>query len=202
LLIDFKGKDVLIVGGGNVALRKAKIFCRAGAKVVVASKVFATGFRALPVERIRMKSFEDPRFHSKAFLVIAATDDRTLNASLSEACRRAGVICNSVDDPDSEVYMAASISRGPINIWISTRGASPGLSKMARKEIERKIGPEWGAMAVLQSEARSELKKRVRSQAARRAILTRILGDSNVWDLLKSGNMAGARRAIKKHMGV
>jgi precorrin-2 dehydrogenase/sirohydrochlorin ferrochelatase len=202
LLINFKGKKVLIVGGGKVALRKARTFSRAGARVVVASREFTAGFSGMPVERVRLKSLEYPRSYSNAFLVIAATDDKALNASISSACRRAGVMCNSVDDLDSEVYMAASISRGPLSIWISTRGASPGLSKMARKEIEKGLGPEWGAMAVLQSEVRAELKKNVRSQAARSAILTEILGDGHVWSLLRSGNVKGARLAIKRHMRV
>ena len=202
MLINFKGKRVLILGGGRVALRKARQFCRAGARVVVASKGFASGFKEIQVERVGLKSFEDSRFLSKAFLVIAATDDKSLNANISEACRQAGIMCNSVDDLDSEVYMAASFNRGPLSIWISTRGASPGLSKMARREIEKGLGPEWGAMAVLQSEARSELKRRVGSQPTRGAILNKILGDDRVWSLLRSGDMAGARQVAKKHMEV
>lgn len=202
LMIDFEGKRVVIVGGGSVGLRKAKAFARAGADVEVVSRDIAAGFSKLPVKRTKVDSFKDLDTLGDALLVIAATDDRDLNARISRFCAERGVLCNIVDDPNSEVYMPSIVTRGPLTVAISTRGASPALAKRARIEIEGAIGPEWGAMASLLAVARAELKSSTASQATRKRILDRILMDRDIWKALASGDRRRARRLMdERHLG-
>lgn len=98
LFHDLSGKRVVIVGGGDVALRKARRFARE-AQVTVASPTFREGFADLSCELIRESVTEDTagaRFEG-AFLVVPATDDATLNARLAAIARRAGCLVNRVD---------------------------------------------------------------------------------------------------------
>lgn len=189
---------MVVVGGGQVGLRKATAFCRAGAEVEVVSREFAKGFDRLPLKRTEADALEDLSVLDGAFLVVAATDDPGLNACVAQACRDRGVLCNIVDDPRSEVYMPSIISRGPLTIAISTHGASPALAKRARLEVEGIIGPQWGAMALLLAEAREELRRSTRSQAARRRTLNRILDDDHIWKALEAGDRRRARRLMRE----
>ncbi|MBU0685734.1 MAG: bifunctional precorrin-2 dehydrogenase/sirohydrochlorin ferrochelatase [Thermoplasmatota archaeon] len=202
LIIDFKDKPVVICGGGNVGLRKAKIFCRAGARVRVLSKEFAKGFDSLPVDKLKVSSINDLRVLDGAFIVIAATDDPDTNSRISRACEQKAIMCNSVDNLESEVYLPSIITRGPLTIGISTKGDSPGLSRMARLRIEKIIGPEWGRMAALQAEVRSRLKSSERTQSSRRKVIHKILDDPDIWKALEAGNMRRARGlAAKRYLG-
>ncbi len=200
-MIDFNGRLVIIIGGGQVGLRKASVFCRAGADVRVISKDFAKGFKRLPAKLVKVRNFEDLGLLKHAFLVVAATNDHDLNSQIKRSCREAGVMCNSVDDEDSDVYLPSIIARGPLTICISTRGASPALSKRARIMIEEFIGPEWGKMAVLLAEARVMLKSSIAAQSSRKEVLSGILNDKAIWSQLRKGDIAGARRTItKRHL--
>lgn len=202
LMIDFKDKPVVILGGGNVGLRKAKIFCRAGARVRVISKEFAKGFDALPVDKLKVSSLDDLRVLDGAFIVIAATDDPDLNSRISRACKQKAIMCNSVDNQESEVYLPSIMTRGALTICISTKGESPALSRMARLEIEKIIGPEWGRMAALQAEVRSRLKSSARSQSSRSKVIYKVLDDPDIWKALEAGDLKRARGlAAKRYLG-
>jgi precorrin-2 dehydrogenase/sirohydrochlorin ferrochelatase len=202
LMIDFKDKPVVILGGGNVGLRKAKIFCRAGARVRVISKEFAKGFDALPVDKLKVSSLDDLRVLDGAFIVIAATDDPDMNSRISRACKQKAIMCNSVDNQESEVYLPSIMTRGALTICISTKGESPALSRMARLEIEKIIGPEWGRMAALQAEVRSRLKSSARSQSSRSKVIYKVLDDPDIWKALEAGDLKRARGlAAKRYLG-
>ncbi len=201
-MIDFKDKPVVILGGGNVGLRKAKIFCRAGARVRVISKEFAKGFDALPVDKLKVSSLDDLRVLDGAFIVIAATDDPDMNSRISRACKQKAIMCNSVDNQESEVYLPSIMTRGALTICISTKGESPALSRMARLEIEKIIGPEWGRMAALQAEVRSRLKSSARSQSSRSKVIYKVLDDPDIWKALEAGDLKRARGlAAKRYLG-
>jgi siroheme synthase-like protein len=89
------------------------------------------------------------------------------------------------------------VSRGPLRIAVSSGGASPGLSRMARQEIEKTIGPEWGAMADLQATARTELKRICRSKEKRKQVVGQILKDRELWDLLRENRQDDALSAMR-----
>lgn len=185
LVIDFADQQVLVFGGGSLGLAKAQILCGAGARVTVIADRFVKGFDKLPAE-LRTEEFpQDLEFLSEAFFVVAATNNRDRDARILNECRRLGVLCNSVDDLASGVHFPSMVSRGPLRIAVSSGGTSPGLSRMARQEIEKAIGPEWGAMADLQAAARTELKSVCRSKEKRKQIIGQILKDQELWGLLR-----------------
>jgi precorrin-2 dehydrogenase/sirohydrochlorin ferrochelatase len=188
---------VFVFGGGSLGLAKVQILSGVGARVTVIAERFVKGFDKLPAE-LRAEAFpEELEFLSGAFFVVAATNNRDLDSRISKECHRLGVLCNSVDDLASEVHFPSMVSRGPLRIAVSSGGASPGLSRMARQEIEKAIGPEWGAMADLQAAARSQLKKMCRSKEKRKQVIGQILKDQELWNLLREKRQEDALNKMR-----
>jgi precorrin-2 dehydrogenase/sirohydrochlorin ferrochelatase len=78
------------------------------------------------------------------FLVIAATNSSAVNATVFRACKKNGILCNAVDDPENcDFFYPAVVRRGALQIAISTNGLSPALASRLRKELEQQFGPEW-----------------------------------------------------------
>jgi siroheme synthase (precorrin-2 oxidase/ferrochelatase) len=69
-----------------------------------------------------------------------------VNRQIFKECRRAGILCNAVDDPSyCDFYASAVVRRGDLQIAISTGGSSPALAQRIRKRLEREYGPEYEA---------------------------------------------------------
>ena len=150
------GELALVVGGGPLALHKARTLRRAGAQVRVISPSFTPGFRRLKVERVTR------RFRAAdctgAILVISATDDSAVNRSVYRACRRRGIPVNVVDQPElCTFYTPSVIRRGPLTLSISTEGSSPSLSKAIRKELERLYPAAIGRLVTELGRARNRI---------------------------------------------
>lgn len=189
-----------MVGGGVVALRKVEGLLRCGAEVVVISPELSPELAA----RVRERRVEhQPReFRAEdlegAFLVVAATDEASVNAQVFEEAERRGLLVNAVDDPERCNFIVPStIQRGPITVAIATGGASPALARHLREHLERSVGPEYGALAALMGELRAEVKRVHADEAARRRVWQRIL-DSEVIDLLREGRPEAARERARQ----
>ncbi|NIO16517.1 MAG: uroporphyrinogen-III C-methyltransferase [Deltaproteobacteria bacterium] len=145
-----KGKEVLIVGGGSVAEQKVKKALASGAKVTVLSPRVSREIKKREDEgsiRVARKGFSPGSTLISADLVVAATSSRDINASVSEACRRAGVPVNVVDDPSLSdfIFLAVSSFDG-FFLAVSSDGRNPGVSARIREFFD---------------ENREEIQKRV-----------------------------------------
>src|SRR5215831_8641737 len=118
LMLKVKDEACLVVGGGPVALQKARALRRAGAKVTVVSPDFTPAFRRLRVRRLPRKfRTGDVPGH---ILVIAATDDPKVNRAVSAACRQRAIPVNVVDVPELCSFIVPSIlRRGPVVVAVS-----------------------------------------------------------------------------------
>ena len=195
LFHDFEGRSVVIVGGGAVALRKARTFARE-ADVTALAPEFVDGFDALPCElvRRRLEPADAPDVVTDAFLVVAATDDRALNEALASAAAEAGCLVNRVDEP-GDVVVPSRAESDRLTVAIATDGASPATSKHLRRELEPLL-ERADPMVALQAELRAELQSAAdRPQTKRREALWRVLEDDRVWALLDAGehDAAGKR---------
>jgi len=197
-------RPCLVVGGGRVAERKIESLLSAGARVTVVateateaiSRWAADGRIAL---RLRPYAPEDLQ---SAFLAIVATDDADLNSRASAECQRRGMLVNVVDQPAlCNFYVPAVVERGPINIAISTGGASPALARDLRKLIEQTVGEEYGSLAELMSELRPEVMAAYERQEDRAEAWNRLLA-SGVLDMLRRGEAAQARAHAREIMGL
>ncbi|MBT9536664.1 MAG: bifunctional precorrin-2 dehydrogenase/sirohydrochlorin ferrochelatase [Nitrospirae bacterium] len=143
VLLNLKGKKVIVVGGGKVAERKALSLLRSGAKVTVISPECTERFKK---ENLRGHIKYIPRRYKKgdlknAFLVIAATDSNETNRKISED---APYLVNIVDMPLLCNFIVPSVvRRGPLTIAVSTSGISPSLARTIRKELEGLYGREF-----------------------------------------------------------
>ncbi|MBN1323993.1 MAG: bifunctional precorrin-2 dehydrogenase/sirohydrochlorin ferrochelatase [Methanotrichaceae archaeon] len=184
LLLDMEGRKVVILGGGEVAERKARLFCH-HAEVVVVSLEFTEGLMELAREGklwiVAASLPEGAEGHlDGAFLAIPATDDKGLNSLLEERARSLGALVNRVDGR-GEVVVPSILKKGEITIAIST--GSPAFSRYLRRRLEAEM-EGYAQMARLLGEIRPLLRGRIKSQAKRREILWQILADDEIWSLL------------------
>ena len=160
LFLDVRGKKCVVVGGGGVGARKAGTLARAGGVVTVVSLHFSrrlnTLAETLPIT-LTQKSY-DPSDLTSAFIVIAATDSRTLNRRVREDARRDNILCNIIDQPEtSDFLVPAVVNQGDLSIAVSTTGKSPALAKHLRKELAKTFGPEYARFLVLMGNLRQAL---------------------------------------------
>ncbi len=138
VFFDLTRRLVVVVGGGKVALRKARALVEAGARVKVVAPRREPEFEALPVEYIP-RPFE-PSDLDGAFLAYAATDNRAVNALVAAEAKRRGIPVNVADAPaECDFIVPSRIRRGKVQIAVSTSGEDPSRAVELRKKIERAL---------------------------------------------------------------
>lgn len=197
VMLDLTGRTCLVVGGGEIALRKAESLTEAGASVTVLAPEIDSrleGIAGITCEKRAWKPGDTTGFA----LVIAATDDGAVNQSISEEAASNGIPVNVVDNPDLCSFIVPSIvRRGNLIIAVSTSGRSPSLSKRIRKELELTYGPEYEEFAALLGELRNEIKRKHASGQQREQAFERIMY-GGVLELLRAGKRDQAReRALE-----
>ena len=159
------GKTCLIVGGGEVALRKAEKLYPFGVRLFVCAPECAD-FSAFGAKVLREKY--RPQLLEGIDFAVAATDDKALNARVAEDCRARGIPVNSVDDVENcDFFFPALISRGEVTIGISTGGASPALAAVLREYLGKCLPEDLAEVAEQAEKLRGtmpsqEYKERVR----------------------------------------
>ena len=187
------GRRCVVVGGGQVAARKAASLLDAGAEVTVVAPEISDEIRALPVAVLE-RDYRTGDLDG-AWLAIAATDSPAVNRAVDADGRDARVWVNAADDPEACSFtLPAVVRRGPVTVAVSTAGHSPALAAWLRERIAAELGPEVAGLAELLSEAREELKAAGRSTEDvdwRQAL------DSDMLDLIRKGQMAQARERLQ-----
>jgi precorrin-2 dehydrogenase/sirohydrochlorin ferrochelatase len=161
--MNLEGQQVIVVGGGRVALRKIKSLLASGAQVVVISPEVEHELRDLS-ERDQITWISEPFRESffdqypEAALVFGTTDRREVNTAIHSAAVKRKIPCNIADVPDLCTFIVpAVIMQGDLMIAVSTGGSSPALARRIREDLEKRYGPEYAAMTQLLG----ELRKRV-----------------------------------------
>lgn len=168
IFVDIKKQLCLVVGGGEVAKRKAGVLLDAGAKVrVVAPQIDGTLSAMKGVEAV-VARFDVSHLDGVA-LVIAATDNREVNRAVSESARARSIPVNVVDDPElCSFIMPAILDRSPLMVAFSSGGASPVLTRMMRGKLETMIPQNYSRLAAFAERFRGLVKERVTNPAKRR----------------------------------
>ena len=141
MFVELSGKNVLIVGGGSVAMRKCEKLAPYGAVLTAVSARFQPRFISLEGVKLLFRAFEPGDLDGRD-MVIAATDDSELNRRVAALCREKGIPVNVVDDADecSFVFPALTL-RGRLSAGFCTGGASPTASAYFRDRFDE-ILPE------------------------------------------------------------
>jgi siroheme synthase-like protein len=165
--LDVTGRRCLVVGGGTVGLEKASALAACGALVTVVSPELDAGFAELDVTWLERR-YETSDLDG-AFLVIAATSDRSVNESVSRDAEARQMLCNVADVPDLCNFILPAVHReGPIAVAVSTGGASPALAKRLRSQIAELVGPEHAELAEELRAMRPQVKERFPTYEERR----------------------------------
>jgi uroporphyrin-III C-methyltransferase/precorrin-2 dehydrogenase/sirohydrochlorin ferrochelatase len=171
VFLDLRDRPVLLAGGGAVAARKLQALVRAGARVRVVAPAIeaAVVAQATPAGVDLQRRRFVPADVDGAWLVIAATDDASVNAAVAAAARARGIWVNVVDDgAGSSCLMPAIIDRSPVIVAVGTGGASPTLARRVRAALEAALPERLGALAALAGRWREHARRALPDTAARR----------------------------------
>jgi siroheme synthase-like protein len=163
ILLNIQGKKCLVVGGGEVALRKVQMLVEHGANVEIVSPTFCPELNQLVKDVTIQAIHRDYKTKdlNDVFLAVAATDDIKTNEKVATEARKIGILVNVVDKSDiSDFIVPSYFRRGDIIVAVSTSGRSPALARKIRGELERDFKAEYAQLAVIANEVRNELKQR------------------------------------------
>lgn len=159
LFVSLEGRACLVVGAGQVGLRKIRSLLDSGASRLAIIERGEPGaeLRELalrPGVSLVQRDFAESDLEGM-FLVIAATSSPEVNRSVGEACRARGILCNVVDAPELGSFIVpSSVVRGDLTIAVSTGGQSPALTKRIRKDLQDRFGEEYASFLLLMSRLR------------------------------------------------
>ena len=155
-----QGRVVLVVGGGEVALRKARLLSDAGGQLRVVAPEVRDELTALAGEgRVHLRGYESADLQGVA-LVVAATDDEPLNARISAEAQALGIPVNVVDAPAlCSVIFPAIVDRSPLIVAVTSGGDAPVLARLIRAKIETWIPSTYGQLASLAKKFRERVKQ-------------------------------------------
>ena len=171
IFMALRGRDAIVVGGGEPAARKVRLLLKAAARVTVIARapnpeLRAAAARGEIAEKRRPFREKDVEGAAVAF---GASGDAAIDDAVSRAAQRAGVPVNVVDRPDLSTFIVpAIVDRSPIVVGISSGGAAPVLARRVRAEIEAMLPSGLGRLARFAGRFRTAVKANHRSFAARR----------------------------------
>lgn len=198
IFMNLRGQRVVVIGGGEVALRKVTMLCKADAAVDVVSPALCQELQAEHASgRIRWTPAPfTPATLEDATLVIAATDDSVVNQQVSEAARAQRIPVNVVDAPALCTFIVPSVvDRSPLVVAISSGGAAPVLARMLRAKLETMIPAAYGKLAGLAAEFREQVKARLPSSQQRRLFWEQVF-QGVIAERVLSGQIPAARQMM------
>jgi len=200
--LDLSGRPVLVVGGGEVAARKAQSLLECGARVTVVAPALCERLAAQAREgRIehRARPFGEGDLGGIE-MAVAATDDPRANEAVARAAKALRVPVNVADDPALSTFlMGSTVARGPVRIAISTSGTSPALARKLRARIEGAVPEEYGRLAALAGRYRAEAIRRLPDPKSRRRFWERVM-EGPIAALVLEGRDDEARAALEREL--
>ena len=178
LFADLEHRAVLVVGGGVVAERRVTLLLEARAAVTVIAPELTERLAELAAEARVTHVAESYAGGSLEpyWLVVAATDDRAVNAAVAAAAERAKRFCNVVDDQALCTFiMPAIVDRSPVTIAIGSSGLSPVLARWIKGVIETLLPARLGALAELAGRWRQRVREQVADATERRHFWERVV---------------------------
>lgn len=198
--MNIRGQRCLVVGGGEVAARKAALLLQAGAEITLVSPELSGNLKDMQADGhidFRQGSFEESLLDGVA-LIIAATDDEAVNRRVSELAGERQIPVNVVDNPDLCTFILPSIiDRSPVQIAVSTGGSSPVLARLLRARLESAIPATYGRLAALVERFRDQVKERFSNVNARRKFWEDVL-QGKIAELIFSGKDEDAEAELKR----
>ncbi|MFA0812126.1 siroheme synthase CysG [Microbulbifer epialgicus] len=197
LAFDVKDRPCLIVGGGSIATRKARLLNKAGARISVVSPEIAHELQQLVTDSKGewFKGVYSAERLQQAELVVAASDDTKVNALVSSDAQAKRLPVNVVDAPELCTFtFPAIVERGDLSIGISSGGAAPVLARRIRAQLEALLSP--GVASLVDLAARVRLRVKTELPEARRKNFWEWVFAGPVASRMESGQLADAEREL------
>ncbi|HEY1903152.1 MAG TPA: siroheme synthase CysG [Terracidiphilus sp.] len=177
IFLKLDGRNCLLVGAGSVALDKIGSLLGAGVRLRVIAPDAQHEIRQLAHEG--KLEWIERRFQvadlDGNFLVVAAADLPEVNAAVYRGCVERNILCNSVDDiPNCDFFFGSVVSRGNLQIAISTSGESPAVAQRLRREIDAQLPEDMGAWLEALGGLRREVLETHPRGEARKSLLHRL----------------------------
>ena len=167
VFMDLRNRMVVVVGGGEEALRKIRLLSKTEAKIEVVAPEVHPEIRAMPGVAWISTSYRSELLKNAA-LVLSADPD--LNASVSLDALKHGIPFNAVDQADISTFIVPSIvDRDPVVVAIGTEGTAPVLAQALRARIDSLLPPNLGTMAKRAAALRQWVATKIAHGAPRRA---------------------------------
>ncbi len=213
-MLKVRSRRCLIVGGGSVALRRAKGLLACGAWVTVVAPVVMDEIMGLQQQSARQLRHDDSasnttdpptnseiigtiRVHQRGFdtgdldgqwLVVIATDDDAVNRVVHEAAQQRGVLVNRADDPTlGDVQIPAHAHQGPITISVHTEGISAAAAATIRDQLMEALDPAWAVLLEVVRPCRQAIQFKFTDSAVRQTKLRLLTGEQAMMTLQTQG---------------
>lgn len=140
IVVHMEGKQVLVVGGGKVAGRKAKKLLEEGACVHIAAPEMHASCVLLQEQWhgkliLTRDPYQEDLLKGRD-LVIAATSDEHVNIQVYADCRKHHILCNNVSDYiQSDFSNMSARERFGLTFFLSSNGGAPGLTSKVLDEL-------------------------------------------------------------------
>ena len=164
IMLNMSGQQAVIIGGGDVALRKLSDLIDAGADIKIISPEFNDEIIKIS-ESFKNRVTLIKRKYEKndldgSMLVFSATNDTNVNREIFNEAKEKNILINAVDDPPNcSFYIPSFIRKGDLIFAVSTSGASPAMAARLRREMEKHIPENIEIMLERLNKARTLLKE-------------------------------------------
>jgi siroheme synthase-like protein len=200
-MLNISGRRCVVVGGGKVAWRKAQALRDGGGRVIVISPRLGPELAKLAEDgriEIIKRDYQEGDLEG-AFMAVAATDDASVNQSVSREAREKGVLVNVADGPAASDFIVPSAGRvGDITLAVATGGQSPALARRIRLKLEEALGAEYATLLEMVAEVRREMQQRGKEIANDR--WEAALEMDELLKLIKKGETEKARQALMEKL--
>ena len=200
IYLDIENRSAVIIGGGNVCARKAETMMNYGARVTVISPDFTEEIEKWAGEgclQLRRKKYDEHDLDD-ANIVIASTDDESVNTQIAADCRRRRIPVNVVDVTHlCEFIVPAIIDKGSIQIAVSTGGKSPVIARTLKEDLNRLIGPEYDEINQVLGSLRDGAKKVLPTDVDRKRFFDGIIAQG-ILEMLRNGRRRDAYATIAR----
>ena len=194
IMLILEGQQTVVIGGGQVALRKAQSLVEAGALVTIVAWEIGDVSHMENVKIVRA-SYK-PEHLAEAKLVYACTNVPALNAEIATEARTIGALVNCVDQPeDCDFFVPAVVSTGPVTVAIGTGGASPALAGRLKKCIAEALPERLGDFATALRQMRDEVKADI-TDIDRRGKILKTLASEVGYEAFLSGGKEALNRIV------
>ncbi|MFO7964407.1 MAG: bifunctional precorrin-2 dehydrogenase/sirohydrochlorin ferrochelatase [Desulfobacterales bacterium] len=203
IFLDISGRCCTVIGGGDVAARKAKTLIECGASVTVVSPEITESLHALADQKkITWKNRTcEARDVTGAFLVFGATNDNALNRRIQADAKEAGALCNIVDQPElCDFILPSLVERGDLVIAVSTTGKSPAYARKLKKYLEKRLGDEHRLFLELMGAIRKKLLNENRASHHNKPLFEKLV-DAGLIEMIKNRDDHAINETLGKILG-